>query len=76
MFAGGPPATGAFQRLDMPRLQRSGIHTPEAEGVELSGDQGEDALAVAPGGMAAVAVAPAELFQLVVQVAHSVLWLW
>jgi hypothetical protein len=40
------------------------------------GDQGEHALAVALGGVAAVAVAPAQLFELVVQVAHGVSSLW
>ena len=40
--------------------------------MELVCDQTEHALAVALGGVAAVAVAPAQLFQLVVQVAHGV----
>jgi hypothetical protein len=44
--------------------------------VELIGDQREHALTVALSGVAAVAVAPAQLFQLVVQVAHGVSSLW
>ena len=70
-------ARGALQQgVDMLRLQGSGTHAPEAEGLKLVCDQTEHALAVALGSVAAVAVAPAQLFQLVVQVAHSVLELW
>ena len=64
------------QGLDVLWFQRTATHAPKAEGVELICDQGEHALTVALGGVAAVAVALAKLFQLVVQVAHGVLSLW
>ena len=66
------PAPALDQGTNVFRLQGSGTHAPEAEGVKLVCDQTEYALAVALSGMAAVAVAPAQLFQLVVQVAHGV----
>jgi hypothetical protein len=52
------------------------IHAPKAEGVELVCDQTKHALAVALSRVAAVAIAPAQLFQLVVQVAHGVSLFW
>ena len=39
--------------------------------VQLIGDQIEDVFAVRLGGIAAIAVMPAELFEVVVQVTHS-----
>jgi len=66
------PAPALDQGVDVLRLRGSGTHSPEAEGVKLVCDQTEQALPVALGGVAAVAVAPAQLFRLVVQVAHGV----
>jgi hypothetical protein len=60
----------------MLRLQCSGTHAPKAEGVQLVCDQTKHALAVALGGVAAVAVAPAQDLELVVQVAHGVSLFW
>ena len=54
-------------------LEAVGVHMPEADGVELVGDQVQDVLPIRLGGIAAIAVMPAELFQGVVQIAHRCL---
>jgi len=46
---------------------------PEAHLVELVGDQIEDVFPIRLGGLATVAVVPAELLQVVVQIAHRYL---
>jgi len=66
------PAPVLDQGVDLLRLQGSGTHAPETQCVKLVCDRTEHALAVALGGVAAIAVAPALLCQLVVQVAHGV----
>ncbi len=64
----GEPALD--QLLDVLGLQALGIHMPETHLVELIGDQVEDVFPIRLGGIAAVAVTPAELLQVVVQIAH------
>ena len=59
------------QPLDVLGLEARRGHVPVAHVVQLTGHQVEHALAIALRREAAVAVAPAQLLQLVVQVAHS-----
>src|SRR4029077_13707515 len=61
------------QLLDMLGLEAVGVHMPESHLVELVGDQIEDVLPIRLGGVAAVAVMPAELLQVIVQIAHRYL---
>ncbi len=44
---------------------------PESHRVELIGDQVQDVLPIRLGGIAAVTVTPAELLQVVVEIAHQ-----
>ena len=67
----GEPALD--QLLDVLGLEPLRTQTPEAHLVELIGDQIEDVLPVGLGGVAAVAVMAADLFEVVVQVAHGFL---
>jgi hypothetical protein len=50
-----------------------GIHVPKSHLVELVGDEIEDVFAIRLGGVAAIAVVPAYLFQVVAQIAHRYL---
>src|SRR5262249_40299062 len=61
------------ERLDMLGLKALSGHLPEPHLVELVRDQGKDSFPRHLGGVATVAVAPAELFQFVIQVSHSLL---
>jgi hypothetical protein len=61
------------QSLDVLRFQAGDNHMPKAQFLELVGDLVEHALAVVLRGIAAVAIAIAELFQFVVQVPHHFL---
>ena len=54
-------------------LQALGAQSAEAHLVQLIGDEIEDVFPVGLGGIAAIAVMPAELFEVVVQVAHGFL---
>src|SRR5207237_6083066 len=67
----GKPALD--QLLDVLGLQAVGVHMPEAHLVELVGDEIEDVFPIRLGGIATVAVVPAELLQVVVQIAHRYL---
>ena len=60
----------------MLRLETVGAHVPIAHGLQLVGEEGEHPLPVGLGSEAAVAVAMAELLQLIVQVPHSPSWLF
>ena len=55
------------------RFQRLRVHLAVAQRMELVGDQRQLPLPIRLGPVAAVAVAPAELFKLVVQFSHGVL---
>jgi hypothetical protein len=59
------------QRLDVLGLQARGEHLPEARLLELVREEREHPLPVRAGGEAAVAVAIAQLLELVVQIAHD-----
>ena len=61
------------QLLDVLGLETLRTQTPDAHLVELIGDQIEDVLPVGLGGVATVAVMAANLFEVVVQVAHGFL---
>ena len=61
------------QALDVLGLEACCSHVPVAQFLKLVGHQVEHALAIALGRVAAVAVAPAQLLQFVVQVSHSLL---
>jgi hypothetical protein len=64
----GKPALD--QLLDVLGLQAVGVHVPESHLVELVGDEIEDVFPIRLGGIAAIAVMPAELLQVVVQISH------
>jgi hypothetical protein len=55
------------------RFQRPRIHPSITQRVELIGDQGQLTLPIRLGPVAAVTIPPTELFELVVQLSHSVL---
>ncbi len=59
------------ERLDVLRLEPLRLQPPEAHLVELIGDEIEDVLPVGLGSVATVAVMTADLFEVVVQVAHG-----
>lgn len=67
------PSPAVNQGLDMLGLQALGREVAKAQLVELGRHQGEDAFALGLRGVGTVAVAVAELLQLVVEVAHGVL---
>lgn len=56
----------------MLRLQGLRPHPPVAQGVKLICDKAEQSLPVSLGRVTSISVASAELFELVVQVAHGV----
>ena len=64
-FAGLPVID---QCLDVFRLQGMGAHAPVSQIMQLIRDQRQDPFPIRLGGVAAVPIAVAELFQLVVQV--------
>jgi hypothetical protein len=55
----------------VPGLEALGAQAAHAHLVQLVGDEVEDVRPVGLGGVAAIAVVPAELLEVVVQVAHG-----